>query len=89
MELWIRSQDKECLMKVDRLDYDVSNYKHRIVVNGYQTLVAEYETKKRALEVLDDIESLLCGNTRDKGLAKGIGIRSKNAQNLIYEMPKE
>ena len=56
MELWIISQDRECLMKVDRLDYDVSNYKHRIVANGYQTLVAEYETKKRALEVLDEIQ---------------------------------
>ena len=57
MELWIRSKDKECLMKVDRVDYDLSNYKHRIMVNGYQTLVAEYETKKRALEVLDEISS--------------------------------
>ena len=59
MELWIRSQDRECLMKVDRLDYDLSNYKHRIMVNGYQTLVAEYETKKRALEVLDEIQNIL------------------------------
>ena len=25
MELWIRSQDKECLMKIDRIDYDLSN----------------------------------------------------------------
>lgn len=57
MELWIRSQDKECLMKVDRLDYDLSNSEHRIVVNGFTTLVAKYPTKKRALEVLDEIKT--------------------------------
>ena len=44
---------------------------------------------KRQLEVLDDIESLLCGNTSNSGIVKSIGIRSEYAQNLIYEMPKE
>lgn len=57
MELWIIAQDRETLIKVDRLDYDISEYKHRIVANGFQTLVAEYKTKKRALEVLNDISS--------------------------------
>lgn len=57
LDLWIRSQDKECLMKVDRLDYDLSNYEHRIMVNGYATLVAKYPTKKRALEILDEIKT--------------------------------
>lgn len=57
MDLWILSQDNECIMKVDRLDYDLSNYEHRIMANGYQTLVAKYATKKRAVEVLNDISS--------------------------------
>ena len=59
MELWIRSQDKECLMKIDRIDYDLSNSQHRIMVNGYKTLVGTYETKERALEVLDEIQNIL------------------------------
>ncbi len=57
MELWIRSQDKECLMKVDRLDYDLSNYEHRIMANGYLVLVAKYTTKKRCLEILEEINN--------------------------------
>ena len=57
MEIWIRTQDRECLMKVDRLDYDLSLGEHRIMVNGYQTLVGKYNTQARALEVLDDISS--------------------------------
>lgn len=59
MELWIRSQDKECLMKIDRLDYDLSNSQHRIMVNGYETLVGLYETKKRCLQIIDEIQNLL------------------------------
>lgn len=59
MELWIRSQDKECLLKVDRVDYDLSNGEHRIVVNGFSVCLGKYETKERALEVMDAIQDIL------------------------------
>ena len=59
MELWIISQDKECVMKVDRLDYDLSNYEHRIVANGFITILAKYPTKKRALEILNEIANAI------------------------------
>lgn len=59
MELWIRSQDRECLMKVDRVDYSLSNIEHRIYVNGYETLVGNYATEERALEVLDEIATTI------------------------------
>ena len=76
MELWIRSQDKECLMKVDRIDYDYSALTHRIVVNGYKTLVGLYETKERALEELDKIQRyILLPNTDNSA--------------YVYKMPKE
>ena len=76
MELWIRSQDKECLMKVNRIDYDYSALMHRIIVNGYQTLSGLYETKERALEVLDEIQRyILLPNTDNS--------------TYVYEMPKE
>lgn len=57
MELWIRSQDKRCLMKVDRVDYDLANGEHRIVVNGFQTLVGKYETEGRTLEIINEIQN--------------------------------
>ena len=92
MELWIRSQSKETLVKVNEVYINEAkikaNYKGYYGGCDYRIL-GEYKTEERALEVLDDIESLLCGNTRDAGLVKGIGVNSKNAQNLIYEMPKE
>lgn len=91
MELWIISQDRETLIKCGRILLEESGDKY--VLLDYITSkewfrLGFYKSKERALEVLDDIESLLCGNTRDTGLVKGIGINSKNAQNLIYEMPE-
>lgn len=55
----MRSQDKELLMKINRIDYDYSLGEHKILVNGYQTLVGKYKTKERALKVLDEIQSIL------------------------------
>lgn len=77
MELWIRSQDKECLMKVDRVDYDLSSGVHQIKVNGYQTLVGKYKSKERALEVLDEISDLMRS------------IQYSELKTFIYEMPEQ
>lgn len=92
MELWIRSQSKETLVKVNEAYIDETtikaNYKGYYGGCDYRIL-GEYKTEERALEVLDDIESLLWGNSRIKGLVKSMGIRSENTKLLIYEMPKE
>ena len=64
MELWIRSQDKEALRKVNCSLYlreDLSDYANGevwfIVSSGDK--LGEYATKERALEVLDEIQNLL------------------------------
>ena len=59
MELWIRSQDKECLMKVVKLDLD--NDKTGIFCYSYDdmALMGKYETKERALEILDEIAAMI------------------------------
>ena len=52
MELWVRSQDKERLMKINGLEYLEYNDNH--VINGYGTNECDnydlglYKTKKRA-----------------------------------------
>lgn len=88
MELWIRTQDKECLMKVDRIDYDYSAHTHRIMANGYETLIGLYETKERALEVLDKIQKVI----EPRGIIKqdkhGIEVNMISVP-IVYEMPKE
>lgn len=62
MELWIRSQDKKTLLKCDNITItidseDGKNIKGYKVV-GYEDL-GRYETEKRAIEILDEIQNIL------------------------------
>jgi hypothetical protein len=66
MELWIRSQDKLRLAKIENV---IINYNRQteIIGNYYsaddiekEIPLGEYTTKERALEVLDEIQEVLC-----------------------------
>lgn len=71
MELWIRSQDKSNLKKVNNIyveeitkDYDswVGNiYSQPYVITSDEGNLGFYATKERALEILDEIQSKLHG----------------------------
>jgi hypothetical protein len=95
MELWVRSQDREHLMKTTDVDLDCDD-KRAILINNYHMGV--YKTKERALEVLDEIEERLTmlntlnlvknelmleayKNAMGEDKIKGIG--------YPYQMPKE
>ena len=100
MELWIRNQDREVLTKVD--DIHIGEY-NGIYTDTHKICLGTYETRKRALEVLDEIQNILMPK---------IDISKLNGQELqrlltiwklttpeayeitkndvyVYEMPKE
>lgn len=62
MELWIRSQDQETLVKVDGLKTYSTEISGKDVFeiedNKYHTLGA-YKSKERLLEVLDEIATII------------------------------
>ena len=63
MELWIRSQDKELLVKAKGFELQYTRYDEGCQIfavwqNNYQC-VGKYKSKKRALEILDEIQNLL------------------------------
>ena len=70
MNLWVRSQDKEKLLKINGLQYQncklVENetVEANILIGFYSSyeneILGEYKTKERALEVLDEIEERIC-----------------------------
>ena len=64
MELWIRSQNKEKLIKSENLKYGYGTFGH-IILNG-EIILGEYKSKERALEILDEIQAKL----RNKFLCK-------------------
>lgn len=86
MDLWIRSQDGEVLTKVNNLWmsgntiwYEIPFYteskRYGLSVTGHNHKIATYKTKKRALEVLDEIQIYLEA--------------VDDVPQMVYEMPKE
>lgn len=70
MELWIRSQDKKDLVKVNSLwimdnqiwmevPFYENHKKLGLTISGHNHKLAEYETEERALEVLEEIQNIL------------------------------
>lgn len=78
MSLWIRSQDRELLMKSPEFRYNQKNDNHSILAYdtmGVYRILGTYKTKERALEVLDEIQNIL--------------IDYSKMSRVVYEMPKE
>lgn len=83
MELWIRSQDKLFLGKIDKL-----------LINGFDIfsqdqLIGTYLTYKRALEVLDEIIDLMIPTGLDENGEYTCEKCFVNKDMMYYEMPKE
>lgn len=68
MELWVRSQDKMNLVKINQISINyqnnkqiIANYIPELYENSscYYELLGTYSTIERALEVLDEIQNIL------------------------------
>ena len=100
MELWIRSQDKTRLGKIELIEYQEDAYGFYLF--GWRdkfegTRLATYKTKERALEVLDEINEILqlklCTTLGTfEEIFKGYTekqLRLVLKQMAVYEMPEE
>lgn len=90
MDLWIRSQNKELLMKSPELRYNQKENDHSILAYdtlGVYRILGTYETKERALEVLDEIQNKI--NLINLGHDFGSPMIDLKNQAYIYQMPKE
>ena len=81
MELWIRSQDKRILQKVDNIYLDANYEDKRISTydgnNGNNTELGSYKTKERAMEILEEIIDLWQN------------AYIENANRIVYQIPKD
>lgn len=85
MNLWVRSQDKMNLVKINQVNINyqdnkqiIANYVPELYENSacYYELLGIYETKERALEVLDEIQNyILLPNTDNSA--------------YVYNMPED
>ena len=87
MDLWIRSQDKTQLLNAVGFYYDYQEEKHHITCltkdHDYYW-IGIYKSKERALEVLDEIQSILKFGLQINNNNQFIGTTT-----YVYEMPKE
>lgn len=97
--MWIRSQNKECLIKLDdyvHYFYDDKENEHGI--GSHMVTLGVYESKERALEVLNMIEDVLIARyTMDlynnaSSIFRGYGqeeIKKTIRKITIFEMPEK
>jgi len=92
MELWIRSQDKTKLIKINFIEYGKYNNIH--FINGFSTNGVDnydlgiYKSKERALEVLNEIHQRLI-NLQCLEFNCITDTMRKQGMDCVYEMPKE
>lgn len=101
MDLWIRSQDRMDLVKVNQISINYSNSK-QIIANyipdfvgtqgEYYEILGDYESKERALKVLDEIQRRLINlqlvSLEEKGQARKDAVINDNLK-CVYEMPEK
>lgn len=89
MELWIRSQDKLKLTKVDYLYVDkLNDLLNRCGVKTGDLILGIYKTKERALEVLDKIHQRLI-DLQTVEIAPDCAVTIHRDIDCVYQMPKE
>lgn len=79
MDLWIRSQDRTFLRKVNTIGI-VEGRNFWSIDENLTVSFGKYKTKERALEVLDEIQ------TKINNIAN---MDDENFINVVYIMPKE
>lgn len=98
MELWIRSQDRLRLMKVEQIDISKDDKTKKYHLMYCFIKLATYNSKERALEVLNEIEERLAlintmslANDRDSLISCKNAIGEEKIRGLAYpyQMPQE
>ena len=113
MNLWVRSQDKTNLVKIRQISLNYQNNK-QIIANyipdfypnsgEYYEFLGAYKTKERAIEILDEIQSLLQPTIEYKPIVQeeynpaytykhfvkvDDNIEIKELSTFVYQMPAE
>ena len=99
MELWIRSNDGVLFEKAEMIKVaniqdkgcngKLTNFRYGIVVNN-DYVFAEYKSKERALEVLDEIQDLFITRELKTEFTKdGLTIMKEQPSSVVYKMPEE
>ncbi|WP_242839923.1 hypothetical protein [Clostridium botulinum] len=79
MGIWIRSKGKDVLVNCKNIEVD------GLSVYGSHYFLGEYETEKRALEVLDMIEDRIMKGNKFDDIYNG----ERTTKDFVFQMPQE
>ena len=90
MDLWIRKQDGEALLKTDYLfiekgvgeSYDIKSY----LIGSKPITVATYTTKQKALQILNEVQNILVTKLVRKPSGEIVEL---NHSCKVYAFPKD
>ena len=88
--MWVRTQNKETLVKADKLYIDKNNNKYTINFDSCTDrwyILGTYKSKERAIEVLDEVEKKI--NLINLGHDFGSPMIDLKNPTYIYQMPNE
>ena len=89
MELWVRSQDKECLTNISNIQYVYKNNMHGLgTYYDNLKILGTYKTKERAIEILDEIQDELISSDFIP-IEKNEEVVLTCGSARIYEMPED
>lgn len=95
--MWIRTQDKLCLTRVDALpiiNHDEGKRLWSIIgIGKFQYKLGSYKSEERAIEVLDEIQERISPKFNYKGNNEEVDVFIKtqmlNSMIAVYQMPNE
>lgn len=90
MELWIRSQDKTILMNISNLIIKQANGYYYIETKTGKNIfeLGQYNSKWRALEILDEIDEFIDLFQRN-GFGNVLSDDGVHPKHTIYKMPEK
>ena len=88
MDLWIRSQDRTFLRKVNTIGI-VEGRDFWSIDENLTVSFGKYKTKERALEVLDEIQNIFSLKIENKSYEEADLILKAKMLDSCYQMPKE
>ena len=88
MDLWIRSQDRTFLRKVNTIGI-VEGRDFWSIDENITVSFGKYKTEERALEVLDEIQNIFSLKIENKSYEEADLILKAKMLDSCYQMPKE
>jgi len=91
MDLWVRSQSKTKLLKVDNLELITNQFGHCIFASSgnKEYCIGKYSSFDRTIEILDEIRMMLSPKLHTIFTKDGLNVELLDKKYDVYEMPIE